>query len=309
MEKKLWVVPAGAALGLLCALLLRGAAPGLAALSRPFALMGEGLRELSLSGMAGNAAAWAAVLVLSALPLLLLLAGRGKWGPEDLLPVLMAPLMFCLLYRMVNPTLLPYPAREFFPPAAAATLLALLLAWLVLKLLRRLEGAGTPGLARAFSLLLWGLAALLAFAAAFGAAAGALGDWAAAAEGNTDPGALTPAVLCLVAVLNGTPGLLAALTVAWGGRLAAALGGSAFDEAGVALCARTAAACKAVVQATVVLTVLGDLTQLALLEHLRSVSFSLTFPLMSLALSAGLFLLCRLLERGLALQRDSDSII
>ena len=112
-----------------------------------------------------------------------------------------------------------------------------------------------------------------------------------------------------MAVLNGTPGLLAALTVAWGGRLAAALGGSAFDEAGVALCARTAAACKAVVQATVVLTVLGDLTQLALLEHLRSVSFSLTFPLMSLALSAGLFLLCRLLERGLALQRDSDSII
>ena len=31
--------------------------------------------------------------------------------------------------------------------------------------------------------------------------------------------------------------------------------------------------------------------------------------LLTLALAAGLFLLCRLLERGLALQRDSDSII
>ena len=47
----------------------------------------------------------------------------------------------------------------------------------------------------------------------------------------------------------------------------------------------------------------------ALLEQLHSVSFSLALPLVSLALAAGLFLLCRLLERGLALQRDSDSII
>ena len=34
----------------------------------------------------------------------------------------------------------------------------------------------------------------------------------------------------------------------------------------------------------------------------RSVSFRLTLPLTSLALSAGLFLLCRLLERGRTLQ-------
>ena len=57
------------------------------------------------------------------------------------------------------------------------------------------------------------------------------------------------------------------------------------------------------------LAVLGNLGQLALLEQLRSVSFRLALPLTSLALSAGLFLLCRLLERGRTLQADSDSII
>ena len=221
----------------------------------------------------------------------------------------MVPLAFCLLFRLVNPGGLAWPARAVFPLAGLATLLSLALAWLVLKLLRGLEGAGTPGLARAFAALLWGGAALLACAAAWGTAAGALADWAAVAEGNTDPGALTPLVLALTALLNGTPGLLAALTMGWGAELAAALGGAAFDEAGVALCARTAAACKAAAEATAVLAVLGNLGQLALLEQLRSVSFRLALPLTSLALSAGLFLLCRLLERGRTLQADSDSII
>lgn len=309
MEKRLWLVPGGGAVGLLCALGLRGAGVDWAGLSAPLLAAGEGLRGLSLSGAAGNLAAWALVLALSALPLLLLLCGRGRRGPEDALPVLAALLLFCLLYQLINPALLSWPAREFFPLAALVTLGALVLAWGILKLLRALEGAAQARLSRAFAALLDAGAALLALSSAYGAAAGAFAQWDSVAAGNTAPGVLTPLVLGVMAVLQGTPGLLAALTMAWGGRLARALGGPAFGQEGLALCGRTAAACRIVAQATVLLTVAGDLLQLALLEQLHSVSFSLALPLVSLALAAGLFLLCRLLERGLALQRDSDSII
>ena len=308
MGRKAWLVPGGAALGLACALL---AGPGAdwEALSRPLLLLGERLRSLALTGTSGNLGAWAAVLLLSLLPLLLPAVERRSRGAEDMVPVLMVPLVFCLLYLLINPTLLSWPAREIFPFAALVTLLSLAVAWLILKMLRGLEGAPSKRMGRAFSALLVGGAALLAFSAAYGAAAGAFAQWQAVTESNTAPGTVTPLVLGVMALLNGTPGLLAALTMVWGGALAHVLGSASFGQEGVALCGRTAAACRVTAQATVLLAVMGNLLQLALLEQLRTVHFSLVLPLVSLSLSVGLFLLCRLLERGQALQADSDSII
>ena len=53
----------------------------------------------------------------------------------------------------------------------------------------------------------------------------------------------------------------------------------------------------------------GVRPSLVLLEQLHATHFSLTMPLVSLMLSVGLMLLCRLLQRGQELQKDSDSII
>ena len=51
--------------------------------SVPFTLSGKGLRGLSLSGLAGNLAAWVAALALAALPLLPVRKKEWKW--ENLL--------------------------------------------------------------------------------------------------------------------------------------------------------------------------------------------------------------------------------
>lgn len=110
-------------------------------------------------------------------------------------------------------------------------------------------------------------------------------------------------------MLNAAPGLLVAVTRVWGSELAPVLGGGTFDQAGAELCGRVALACKTAAQATVTLTVFANLLQLALVGELLSASFSITLPLFSLAASAGLFLLCRCLQRGAVLQEDNDSII
>ncbi len=311
MKQKLWLVPTGALLGLGCGGLVQtlgsGSVKGRAAW---LLALGEGLRELSLSGFWGNLAAWGIVLLVSALPVaaLILLDGKRRAADEWLLG-LMSPVLLASFWLLVNPTHMGWMVREIFPVAAGWTLLSMALAFVALRLLRALEEASREKLARAFALLLYACAALTAFAAALGQVLEGKEQWAEVVAGNTNPGSLTPLMILLLCLLSAAPGLLSALTMLWGADLALALGREDFDEAGVALCERTALACRMVAQATVVLAVSGNLIQLALLEQLRATHFSLTMPLVSLLLSVGLMLLCRLLQRGQELQQDSDSII
>ncbi len=336
MERKQFLWLGGAALaGCGLALLARmGNADGAAALSLPFRALGEGLRQLSLSGFGGNLAAWLIVAAVCALPLVLLALVRRKRGaaPEDWLLWLAVPELFALLWFLVNPTHMGGPSvpadlvRGFYPLAVGGTLLSTLLAWGTLCLLRGLEGAPQTRLAAAFQPLLTVCALLLAFGAAWGRTAELAERWVTVTGGNTasndplsavlggnslssTPLELTLGVLVLLALLRLVPDLLAALTLLWGARLAGALGRAAFGEEAVALCGETAALCRRVAQATVLLALGANLLQLLLFPLLYNSSFSVDLPLFSLALSAGLYLLCRCLQRGRDLQADSDSII
>ena len=72
---------------------------------------GEGLRALSLTGFLGNLSAWAIILTVSSLPLLLLKLPKGRGaltGTDTLLP-LSSLLIFLALFFSVNPTLLSNP--------------------------------------------------------------------------------------------------------------------------------------------------------------------------------------------------------
>ena len=312
MKKKLWMLTGGAILGLLAALAggLLSAKTGWSTMNDPLLSVGRGLRALSLSGFGGDLLAWLVVLLVSGAPLLLLIRiGKKGRGMEDLLLGLMAPVIFCWLFYLANPTQLGETAAQIFPLAGGCTVLSMGAAWLVLKLLRGLDGAPTQRLAAAFGALLSGCALLCPFSVAYGGAAGVAAQWAQVVEGNTNPGGLTLPVLIVLGVLNAAPGLLVAVTMVWGSELASVLGGGTFDQAGAELCGRVALACKTAAQATVTLTVFANLLQLALVGELLSASFSITLPLFSLAASAGLFLLCRCLQRGAVLQEDNDSII
>lgn len=312
MKKKLWMLTGGAILGLLAALAggLLSAKAGWSTMNDPLLSVGRGLRVLSLSGFGGDLLAWLVVLLVSGAPLLLLIRiGKKGRGMEDLLLGLMAPVIFCWLFYLANPTQLGETAAQIFPLAGGCTVLSMGAAWLVLKLLRGLDGAPTQRLAAAFGALLSGCALLCAFSVAYGGTAGVAAQWAQVVEGNTDLGGLTLPVLIVLGVLNAAPGLLVAVTMVWGSELASVLGGGTFDQAGAELCGRVALACKTAAQATVTLTVFANLLQLALVGELLSASFSITLPLFSLAASAGLFLLCRCLQRGAVLQEDNDSII
>ena len=274
--------------------------------------LGRWLRELSLSGPGGNAAAWAVVLALAALPALgLLWRGRCRW---DWLLALAGGEILGGLFFLVNPTLLGVPlegepAAKLWGLTVAGGTGTVLLAWAVLRWLRALErGASGRSVER---LLSW--AALLAGALAILAQGLDLaGKLQNVASSNTAPGLdLVPTylTLCLLAAADLVPSLLGCAVLRWGGRLAAALEADPFAGATVALAERVRVRCGWVAAASVLVCAGESVVQMVLFPVLHTASFTVSFPFFTVLLAAVLGLLCQYFRRAKAVSDDNGPII
>ena len=286
---------------------------------------GAWLRRLSLSGAGGNVLAWALVLLVSCLPLLLLVLprGRGRWHGEDLLLPGCALLFLVLAFCLVNPTWQPSPIfPEVWMLAAFGIWEMGLVSWLVLRLLRGLEGGTIEKVSAVLRVLLVGCAALLVFAAALhGSRAVASAVDGPAPEqiamgqlitGGPFDRVMSSGSLWLTAVLalaELVPNLLAAWVLLLAADLTDALALGPFSGESAARCAATARRCRLAIQLTLALALGGNLVKLALVGVIPQVQFSLDLPLLPLTLAAALYLLCRCIQRGKELQEDNDSII
>lgn len=286
---------------------------------------GAWLRQLSLSGAGGNVLAWALVLLVSCLPLLLLVLprGRGRWHGEDLLLPGCALLFLVLAFCLVNPTWQPSPIfPEVWMLAAFGIWGMGLVSWLVLRLLRGLEEGTIEKVSAVLRVLLVGCAALLVFAAALhgSRAVAAAVDGPAPEQiamgqlitGGPFDRVMSAGSLWLTAVLalaELVPNLLAAWVLLLAADLADALALGPFSGESAARCAATARRCRLAIQLTLALALGGNLVKLALVGVIPQVQFSLDLPLLPLTLTAALYLLCRCIQRGKELQEDNDSII
>ena len=274
--------------------------------------LGRWLRELSRSGPGGNAAAWAVVLALAALPALgLLWRGRCRW---DWLLALAGGEILGGLFFLVNPTLLGVPlegepAAKLWGLTVAGGTGTVLLAWAVLRWLRALErGASGRSVER---LLSW--AALLAGALAILAQGLDLaGKLQNVASSNTAPELdLVPTylTLCLLAAADLVPSLLGCAVLRWGGRLAAALEADPFAGAPVALAERVRVRCGWVAAASVLVCAGESVVQMVLFPVLHTASFTVSFPFFTVLLAAVLGLLCQYFRRAKAVSDDNGTII
>lgn len=286
---------------------------------------GAWLRQLSLSGAGGNVLAWALVLLVSCLPLLLLVLprGRGRWHGEDLLLPGCALLFLVLAFCLVNPTWQPSPIfPEVWMLAAFGIWEMGLVSWLVLRLLRGLEKGTMEKVSAVLRVLLVGCAALLVFAAALhgSRAVAAAVDGPAPEQiamgqlitGGPFDQVMSSGSLWLTAILalaELVPDLLAAWVLLLAADLTDALALGPFSGESAARCAATARRCRLAIQLTLALALGGNLVKLALVGVIPQVQFSLDLPLLPLTLDAALYLLCRCIQRGRELQEDNDSII
>lgn len=274
---------------------------------------GRWLRDLSLSGGAGNLAAWGIALALTALPALgLLWRGRCGW---DWLLVLAAGEILGGVFFLVNPSLLhPLSGGEaagtMWALAAAGSTAATLLAWAVLRGLGRLERTASAG--RTMERLLLGSALLLGWLAAWSQCADLLERVRTTAESNTGPGLVlwpTYLVLCLLAAADLIPELLGCAVLVWGGRLARAMESDPFGGETVAAAESLSRRCGRVAAASVLLCAGGNLLQMLLFSRLYTTRFQVSFPFSTVLLSAALGLLCRYFRRAKAVSDDNETII
>lgn len=297
----------GVVLGWLLHLLSGATEPGMPA------SFGQWLRELSLSGAGGNAAAWVIVAVISLLPALgLLWKGRQK---ADWLLLLAGLELLAGLYFLVNPTLLyPYTTGlaeslmvQGWALVAGGCVLGTLAAWALLRLLKRLEM--TP--ARLLPAILnWG-AALYVLLAVGVTVHSLLSDLSAVKAGNTDPGRVLTSglLLAVIALLGLIPELMGAWVLLWGGNLARALDEAPFEEGTVALAETIARRCGRVARISLLISVAGNLLQLVCVPAAASVHVTVNLPLLTLALCAALLLLCKYFRRAKAVSDDNATII
>ena len=273
--------------------------------------LGEWLRELSLSGGKGNAAAWGIVLALTALPALgLLWKGRCRY---DWLLLLAAAEMLAGLFYLVNPTLLmpEHDARPFIALAAAGCVGATMLAWAVLRGLKNILAAERPG--QTMERLLGWSSWALAFLVTLSQSVSVWQEIRRVTESNTalDTGTLMPTylTLCVLAVMDLVPTLLCCQVLRWGGKLALRMDADPFGGETVALAEELGGQCARAATLSVSICAAGNLLQFILLPVLRSAHLNVSFPFVPVLLAAVLGLLCRYFRRAKEVSDDNESII
>lgn len=277
----------------------------------PFSLVGSGLRALSLMGGAGNAAAIVLYVLVCLTPLLLLKKGRRE--KEDWLIVCAVPVMFYVMYLMINPGMIPVNmGADLGKLLCAGAVYSLLLGWGVMKLLRASDEMGQKHIYGALRLFLY-ICAVECVATGIGGSIGGLRSQIAQIQAaNTMPGLnlmptyifsfLSWAAIAVEYSLN-------AVVMLWGVELLKAVEEDPYSGRCVEVSAKTAQWCKRSLAAVTMMNLALNLGQVLLASLLHNIELELRLPVLSLALAFGTLALTRLLGQGKELKEDNDLFI
>lgn len=311
MNKKTWIALGVEATG--CAAIAMSLRElGMEEAAFPYAQLGAVLRGLSLSGKAGNIAAWALLILTAGLPLIWLIYARTRraWRAEDGLPALIACLLVPALYGAVNPEWLAgalgFPEASLAVAAVAACLNAMWIAYIALRVLRRTRENGEQALLKDMdAILLAGMAALVA-AAFCGVPAALRGQLAQVAAGNTGGLGMTKTLIFWGALVDEIPLMGDFWALAEARRLICArrAGESGLREA-EALARRSSLAIAATVLSQAALNLVVALTA----RWNRAIQLNVNLPVGELTIALALMLAARGIAENKRLRDDSALFI
>lgn len=303
--RRLWAALAAlGAAALAMTVAFRGGAQELLLSAFPFAQLGDVLRRMSLSGSAGNMAAWLLYTVVSALPLFWLAFRmlRKRSQPEDCLLVLLSAVLFAVLYAMVNPGTLAGFLGEAAGVGGKAlvsmSIWAVLCCYLVLRVRRAaLEGEGDVlqrWLPRMVKLL------MAVFVLDMAAVKLPLCLETVSAF-NLFP------VLTLLA--DCVPDVLGLYTASGALELLDSMEEGRYSQAAVSAAERLTRRCAQAIGITAVTELCYNLLQIVCASALSSVDVTVNLPLGSLLFFLTTMLLARMLGHSHRLQQDNDLFI
>lgn len=298
---------------------------GFQLVSVPFYQIGWVLRQLSLSGTAGNAAAVALYLAICLLPVIWLAYLRLRLGrrlqPADLwLPVISAGL-FLVLYVMINPGCLPDSMTLMEGSDLCICLWSAIIVWVVMKLLSIIKTGDENRLLSYLQKGIIALAVILILSVPAGIFTQLQPQIDALQAGNTDPQASVSAVwgvgnplrpsiffLWFNYLMDRIPILAILPVLRRGYALTKAFGQDKYGLETVAAADTLCRTCLGVVPVMVVEPLVMNLAQLWG-SGLRSLHFRLNFPIIEIVLVICVFLLAKFFASARDLKEDNQMII
>ncbi len=291
-------------------------------LLRPWTLLGEQLREWSLSGTQGNTAAWAVIIALSLLPTLFILFARKKrrFKSDLFFPLASIGSLVCL-YLLINPSLCIHPLLAASTDAAflgmtpALTLLSLLTVCILVRWADNLnERQPLVRLLSGMRLLLLWIMALTA------ASAGYVLTQSIQSIPLFEPQVYIPAptfynaasdawTQLLLTVIDLLPDLFVIITLHHACSLCDAFGESGFQQTTERCAAHLARWAKHTLTAALLCMAARNAAAMLLGRFLANLSTTLTLPLVEMAFSCGTLLLARCLSAACRIQRENDLMI
>ncbi len=284
----------------------------------PFAQLGTLLRGLSLSGVPGNIAAIILYAVLCAVPLvfIVLRLKKRKFRAEDGLLALMSGFAFYMMYRMVNPALLTripcFVTADFGKAVLGGAFYAILIGYLVLRLMRRADGTNTEALLKALRVLLAVMAVIVVFSISYIGVGDVRTKLAAIQAGNTDPSVslgMTNFFVLLRYVLTQLPQIMSVAIFLLAMRLCRHLIEDRYGEDTVNTAKKLASFAKKTVAAILLCIIALNLAQIVFAGSLVNADFLATLPLDAIVVALAALLMARFFVASRELKQDNQMFI
>ncbi|MBR3825740.1 MAG: hypothetical protein IKJ39_11165 [Lachnospiraceae bacterium] len=287
----------------------------------PFATIGKGLRALSLSGSVGNIVAIILYGGISLLPLGLVLfhAKKKILHAEDILLVALCPLLFAVLYEMINPGSIIMGPEELGMLSAdvrngmlGCIVYSLLVGYLVLCALRLFFCAEKEKLQSYVSLML-GLLNMILVYMIFGACLQkflqTMESTKAANQGTEDGLTLTYVILVLQMLTDALPYVLDMVIVFACQHMLQELQKDAYSEETMEAAGKLTRVCGMSLKVTILSIAAFNILQLLCAKHLRVINGFVNIPILSIVLVLTALLVAKLVTEGKKLKDDNDMFI
>ncbi len=288
----------------------------------PFEQVGWGLRLLSLSGWAGNAAAVVLYSLISLIPLLvwLVLKRKRRHLPIDFVLPGLSLLLFIVNYYMINPGL-PGPWISGSGKwLLGCTFYSVLFAYLVIRLLAVYREVDAEKLQRGLQGLLWVLSAVLIYII-FGKCLDDVlttADTIQSADSGILSGRLTfgeehTGIFCLFLglryIVNVLPYVFDLGIAFMTGRILTVLNDDRYSDEAMARINHLAVFCQRALGITVMSNAAFNLLQCLFCGSLRKIDMVVQIPVMSVIFVLTALLFSRYLHEEQKLKREHDLII
>jgi len=286
----------------------------------PFEQIGTVLRNLSVSGTAGNIAAIVIYCVLCLIPVLYLLIRVTKHRArlEDGLLVLFSAVLFTVIYWMINPA---YIARHFGSAELAGAnkaisgiaVYSILAGYIVFRALRVFTQSETGSMIRYLRVLLSVLCMVFIYVIFGSELSGLIAAMRQLAEANTalDGRQLLPSNIFLVIqyIVSVLPHALSIVIIAKGFELTKALAENQYGDDVVSSAHKISHICRVSVVAIMLSQIAANILQLVLGAVVHASYYTLSIPLLSIVFVLAALLLAKYFEQARQLKDDNDSII